>query len=118
MSVSPDGRMNYCDYEGGCSLMCPHNMWGQIKAHPDWFFGRDGKAFCPDHLPEWVPGWRARKKEQTDKHIEKNLTALIAQYARDDGCTPKEWCERKILSAVRRRFIAGQSGDERSSAAQ
>ncbi|WP_157533939.1 MULTISPECIES: hypothetical protein [Microbacterium] len=33
--------------------------WAMTKS--DWFFQRNGAAFCPDHLPEWVPEWRARR---------------------------------------------------------
>lgn len=26
-----------------------------------WFFMKDGTAFCPDHIPEWVEEWRNRR---------------------------------------------------------
>lgn len=26
-----------------------------------WFFQRDDSAFCPKHVPEWVPAWRQKR---------------------------------------------------------
>ena len=38
-------------------------QWSRTKAHNEgWFFSyRAGDVFCPAHVPEWVPAWRARK---------------------------------------------------------
>lgn len=51
-----------CDHEG-CPRTIKDHMWGRIKAE-GWFFTKTGKAYCPDHRPEWVAAWRKRKKEK------------------------------------------------------
>lgn len=38
--------------------------WARIQAAREgWFFPKDQvpDGWCPDHLPDWVPAWRARK---------------------------------------------------------
>lgn len=45
----------------GCPAEIPAHKWGSIKDGADWFQQRDGTAWCPDHHPEWVAGWRARR---------------------------------------------------------
>lgn len=48
-----------------CDRTVPGHRWGKIKAQDQgWFFAKDGAAFCPEHVPEWVEEWRARKAEQ------------------------------------------------------
>lgn len=42
-----------------CEEKIPNNKWGHIKAD-DWFFQKDGKSYCPRHIPEWVPEWRKK----------------------------------------------------------
>lgn len=46
--------------ERGCAASVPDHYWGLVKAE-GWFFQRDGSAWCPQHIPPWVAGWRARK---------------------------------------------------------
>lgn len=41
----------------GCDTQIPNHRWGKIKAE-GWLFRKDGTAWCPDHLPEWVVEWR------------------------------------------------------------
>jgi len=42
----------------------PH-MWGSIKAHDrGWFLQKDGTAWCPQHVPEWVAEWREREAKK------------------------------------------------------
>jgi hypothetical protein len=38
--------------------------WAQTRAQEaGWFFPRnEDKAYCPNHNPWWVAGWRARTK--------------------------------------------------------
>jgi hypothetical protein len=48
--------------------LCPNEFkahyWGSVKAHgAGWFIQKDGTAWCPDHTPEWVAAWRARKEK-------------------------------------------------------
>lgn len=45
----------------GCSNEYKSHEWGKKKAQRDgWFFSKESGAYCPDHLPGWVPAWRAR----------------------------------------------------------
>jgi hypothetical protein len=42
-----------------CDERVKGHRWGKIKAGAaGWFFTRGGKAFCPQHTPEWVAAWR------------------------------------------------------------
>lgn len=54
-----DGDLIKCT---DCDRTVAGHRWGKIKAS-DWFFGKDGSAYCPDHVPSWVSVWRAGKKE-------------------------------------------------------
>ena len=50
----------------GCAKSIKDHYWGHVKAE-GWFFSKAGEAYCPEHLPEWVPAWRervARAREQ------------------------------------------------------
>ena len=49
--------------EESCAHSVKNHAWGQIKAS-DWFFQRDGTAYCPDHIPSWVAEWKARKAKK------------------------------------------------------
>lgn len=31
--------------------------------NPGWFLMKNGKAYCPQHIPEWVESWRANKEK-------------------------------------------------------
>lgn len=45
-----------------CEATCPGHRWGVIRAGKEgWFFGKDGKAYCPDHGPAWVAEWRGKR---------------------------------------------------------
>lgn len=59
-------------YEGVPMITCAHegcpasghknHYWGRVRAHDEgWFIQKDGTAWCPDHTPEWVAEWRAKK---------------------------------------------------------
>lgn len=54
---TPDAGWVLCDHPG-CLARIKNNSWARIKS--EWFFRRDGQAWCPDHFPEWVAEWRAR----------------------------------------------------------
>lgn len=46
----------------GCDRTFRDHQWGQTKAHNEgWFHQRDGRSWCPEHTPEWVAEWRARR---------------------------------------------------------
>jgi hypothetical protein len=44
----------------GCDATVPDHYWGKVKA-AGWFFQRNGDAWCPEHVPEWVAEWRSRQ---------------------------------------------------------
>lgn len=44
----------------GCDKTVQDNKWAKIRAE-GWFFERGGKAYCPDHRPEWYDDWQAEK---------------------------------------------------------
>lgn len=46
--------------EDGCEETIKAHYWGRVKS--GWFFSRaEDKQWCPNHIPEWVAEWRARK---------------------------------------------------------
>lgn len=59
-----------CDHLTGCKARYKTHHWGKKEAAREgWFFQKNGDAFCPKHVPEWVEEWRARqqaKKESND----------------------------------------------------
>jgi hypothetical protein len=47
----------------GCTATHKPHMWGNIRAEQEgWFHQRNGTAWCPVHVPEWVTAWRRGKK--------------------------------------------------------
>lgn len=56
---SPNNEYVICD-ERGCNEQIKNHHWGKIKAE-GWLFSKDGKAFCPKHLPDWLIEWREKK---------------------------------------------------------
>jgi hypothetical protein len=45
-----------------CSATHPDHAWGKIHAHgAGWFTQKNGTAWCPDHVPEWVTSWRQKR---------------------------------------------------------
>ncbi|AUG29577.1 hypothetical protein HMPREF1529_02351 [Microbacterium sp. oral taxon 186 str. F0373] len=58
MTDEPWRRVHQCSADA-CVATIADERWAMTKS--DWFFQRNGAAFCPDHLPEWVPEWRARR---------------------------------------------------------
>lgn len=53
-----------CDHPG-CTNRFKKTYWDMISAGEEgWFQKKDGDAWCPDHTPEWVAGWRARQAEK------------------------------------------------------
>lgn len=43
-----------------CTARIKNNRWGKTKA-VGWFFTKSGHAWCPEHIPSWVEGWRVNK---------------------------------------------------------
>jgi len=51
-----------------CPRTVGRSKFERIRAGSEgWFFPREGGAWCPDHLPEWVPAWRERQKKRKDQ---------------------------------------------------
>jgi hypothetical protein len=47
-----------------CPKFFPNHKWGYQQAQREgWFMQRNGDAWCPDHNPDWVAEWRAKKRE-------------------------------------------------------
>lgn len=46
----------------GCQASYPGSKHAAIRAGQEgWFRSRKtGEAFCPEHVPDWVAGWRAK----------------------------------------------------------
>jgi hypothetical protein len=49
----------------GCDAWFPNHYWGKVKAHSAGWFGsaQTQTYWCPDHNPEWVAAWRAKKEK-------------------------------------------------------
>lgn len=71
-TLKPDGPEHGTCVE--CGAKVQHNnqsgrasQWDFKRASSaGWFFKRDGTSYCPEHLPEWVDGWRARRAAVTN----------------------------------------------------
>jgi hypothetical protein len=49
------------------SKLVPNHKHGTIDAHQrGWFLQRNGDAWCPDHIPDWVVEWRSKKSKEKD----------------------------------------------------
>jgi len=55
--------------EPECEHTIKSHAWSVIK-NDGWFHQWSGNSWCPDHHPEWVAEWRAKKEAQAKK--EKN----------------------------------------------
>lgn len=45
-----------------CDAIMKDHQWGKHRAQKNgWFQQKDGKNFCPKHVPEWVETWRTKK---------------------------------------------------------
>ena len=55
----------------GCDASVKDHAWGRINAQRNgWFFQLDGRAWCPEHQPEWLAAWRRRKAEREGNSAE------------------------------------------------
>jgi hypothetical protein len=54
-----------------CTASVPGSKWARVKATAEqgWIFLKSGEAYCPDHLPDWMGPWRARKAEAAGKRL-------------------------------------------------
>lgn len=54
---APLGKCELCD---ATTLL---HKWAKVRARDaGWFENKEGKWWCPLHVPDWVAKWRADKK--------------------------------------------------------
>lgn len=57
--ISFDSEYILCDCGAeDCSEKIKNHRWGKTKS--GWFFLKAGKAFHPDHKPDWVEEWQLK----------------------------------------------------------
>lgn len=61
MRISDDTEWVFCSgLDETCEEKIKNHRWGRTKAI-GWFFSEsENKAYCPDHIPDWVEKWRQR----------------------------------------------------------
>lgn len=65
MSRAQDNPVFCSEQPKGCGASVPGSKWDQVKAaNEGWFFAKDGTAYCPAHVPDWVAGWRENRKRK------------------------------------------------------
>lgn len=65
--------------DSACEKSIRLHMWGKAEAYAEgWFFQKNGDLWCPDHLPDWVSKWRAKKKAEMDQKDDIQLTVKKA----------------------------------------
>lgn len=53
-----------CSKKSCTNTYTPHH-WGTKQAGREgWFMQRNGVAWCPKHIPDWVAEWRKKKAEE------------------------------------------------------
>jgi hypothetical protein len=69
-----------------CAETTPRNKFSVIRAsEAGWFFSREEEAaYCPAHVPDWVPAWRA--KQAARKFRVQGTQAKLPATARCQGC--------------------------------
>lgn len=61
---APPAGHDGCSHPG-CTQAVLNHRWAHLRAQTDgWFFQRNNTAWCPDHVPDWVPAWRAKRDEE------------------------------------------------------
>jgi hypothetical protein len=55
--------------DDGCTASHPSGKWGTMAADKaGWFHSKAEEcAWCPEHLPDWVPAWRAKQAARLHK---------------------------------------------------
>lgn len=49
-----------------CLASHPAHQWGNKRAESEgWFHQKNGTAWCPAHVPQWVAEWRAKRKARS-----------------------------------------------------
>jgi hypothetical protein len=78
----------------GCTASHPSGKWGVMRADKDgWFHSKAEGAFCPAHVPDWVPAWRekqAAKLHKVRKSFTKQPTVVKCEGCRLNVTEPGE----------------------------
>lgn len=58
----PQGK---CTKKGCINIFRDRHQWDRSEAHKaGWFFQKNGDVWCPEHIPDWVNEWRAKRNAQ------------------------------------------------------
>lgn len=70
----------------GCPASHPGSRWDAMKADREgWFHSRaEEAAYCPEHVPGWVPAWRA--KQAARKFRVQGTHATLPAVLKCQGC--------------------------------
>jgi hypothetical protein len=77
----------YCARKGdlGCTATHPGSRFDAIKAdEAGWFHSKAEGAFCPGHVPGWVPAWRERQAAR--QHEVKGSFTRLPAVLKCSGC--------------------------------
>lgn len=69
-----------------CQASHPSSRWDAMRAdRAGWFHSyQEEQAYCPAHVPSWVPAWRAKQEARLHK-VGKTFTKLPT-VVKCDGC--------------------------------
>ena len=69
-----------------CTASHPGSRWDAMKAdRGGWFHSyQEEQAYCPDHVPDWVPAWREKRAAKLHK-VRRSVTGLPT-VVRCSGC--------------------------------
>jgi hypothetical protein len=97
----------------GCPASYPASKFAAIRAgEAGWFCSKAEEcAYCPDHVPDWVPAWRAAQAKKKFK-VEGSLSARTAvlECAAGDLEGTADGEDEELVKALRAR--AFQHGRE------
>lgn len=63
-----------CAQQGCATSYHNKSGWDSIRAQSKgWFEQKNGKSWCPEHVPDWVPAWR--EQQAREARYEACLTA-------------------------------------------
>ena len=69
-----------------CPASHPRSRWDAVRAdRAGWFHSNaEEQAYCPEHVPDWVPEWRA-KQELKLRKVRKSVASLGAEVRCSGG---------------------------------
>lgn len=86
MSYARENPVFCARRDDGCTASHPSGKWGTMAADKaGWFHSKAEEcAYCPEHVPDWVSGWRAKQAARLHK-VKGSFTRLPAVLA-CSGC--------------------------------